>query len=268
MINTRLSFEHLINACCNLIWENASMSMMKSITKKTLRSMGVELIRSSSPPLGVCWMSDIATRTKINKVTTILDVGANIGQTSLPLAKRFPDSTVHAFEPTQAAYTQLCTNCVDTKNIKAHHLAIGDAPGELNILSVPNATTNTLRTVANTSKHTQEIVTIATIDQVCQEHHIDQIDILKSDTEGYDLQVLKGASQTLTSNRIRAIVVEVTFDKLNSNQSDFFTIHQLLSDHDFVCAGFYSLKYLMRESPHGAFCDALFLQRSILRYEP
>jgi FkbM family methyltransferase len=51
-------------------------------------------------------------------------------------------------------------------------------------------------------------VSVRTIDDFCAEQAIAEIDLLKIDTEGYDLQVLEGARSLLTRGRVRFVYSE------------------------------------------------------------
>ena len=50
-------------------------------------------------------------------------------------------------------------------------------------------------------------VQVETLDNYCQRNSISKIDLLKIDTQGYDLEVLRGAKQMLSEHRI----IEITF---------------------------------------------------------
>ena len=62
----------------------------------------------------------------------MVDVGANIGAVAIPLAKAFPDVTVHAFEPNPDAVERLRRNIVlnDVTNISLHPVGVGAKTGE------------------------------------------------------------------------------------------------------------------------------------------
>ena len=47
---------------------------------------------------------------KLNKKITVIDIGANIGSISLPIAKMFPKSKIYSIEPTTYAFKKLTTN--------------------------------------------------------------------------------------------------------------------------------------------------------------
>jgi hypothetical protein len=51
-------------------------------------------------------------------------------------------------------------------------------------------------------------ITVTTLDSFCEEHAIPRIDLLKIDTEGYELDVLKGARKMLERNHIGLIQFE------------------------------------------------------------
>ena len=62
-------------------------------------------------------------------------------------------------------------------------------------------------------------VNIKTIDGYCELHEISRIDILKSDTQGFDLEVLKGASGLFDRHCIHLVYLEIGFGELYKNHS-------------------------------------------------
>ena len=63
----------------------------------------------------------------------ILDVGANLGIFSLLLAKRFPKTHIHAFEPNPSTFVAMKANFVRNccPNAHAHRLAAAAHDGEV-----------------------------------------------------------------------------------------------------------------------------------------
>ena len=55
-----------------------------------------------------------------------------------------------------------------------------------------------------------------TIDNICFKNNINEIDVLKIDTEGSELNVLKGASKMLKNTKI--ILVEILDEKKNYDE--------------------------------------------------
>ena len=63
-------------------------------------------------------ISNISKITNINKKKTIIDIGANIGSVTLPLAKIFKNSKIIAIEPTIYAFSKLKKNVSLNPNLK------------------------------------------------------------------------------------------------------------------------------------------------------
>jgi len=246
------------------------MKSLKSNIKNTLESMGVYIRFRSNMPIGFDWMNDLKNHTEIGSFRTIFDIGANIGQTSLPLLRVFEQADIHAFEPTRHAYETLSRRADQHERLHSHHIAFGDTKGSLTIPVVDASRTNTLR--PNHEQRSQgshmETVSVNTVDDFCEEQCIERIDVLKCDTEGYDVPILHGAERMLKSSLISSLVIETSFDQSNKLQSNFFEVHEVLGSYGYVCAGIYSQSYLMRRSSHGSFCDSLFVVPDLLRYQP
>ena len=66
----------------------------------------------------------------------ILDIGANIGITSVVLAKKFPDSAIHAFEPIPPNILTIkrIIRHYKLKNVQLHETALGEQTGSLKMV--------------------------------------------------------------------------------------------------------------------------------------
>jgi FkbM family methyltransferase len=121
----------------------------------------------------------------------VLDVGAHHGGTSIPFARA--GFNVHAFEPDPDNRKVLLKKIQPGESIKVDHRAVSDAAS----VGIPfyNSDESTgissLLPFRDTHKKAC-IVDVTTIEHYCLENHIEKIDFLKIDTEGYDLLVLKG----------------------------------------------------------------------------
>jgi len=51
----------------------------------------------------------------------------------------------------------------------------------------------------------QRQIELSTVDKYCLQHEIPSIDLLKSDTQGFDLEVIKGAQRLLDAKKIRLL---------------------------------------------------------------
>ena len=58
-----------------------------------------------------------------------------------------------------------------------------------------------------------------TIDKFIKQKKIEKIDLLKIDTEGHELEVLKGALKTIKEHKVKFILIELHFSKMYQNYS-------------------------------------------------
>lgn len=114
------------------------------------------------------------------EVSTVVDLGCNIGISSLFFAARFPYARIYALEPNPAIAAQLRTNASAAPNIVVHELALADADG-----SVRFTTTGRAISGAVVSGAAEGVV----VNAVASENlkgvlGIEQIGLLKFDIEG------------------------------------------------------------------------------------
>ncbi len=188
----------------------------------------------------------------------VFDVGANVGQTTRALIDLFPSGEIHAFEPGRAAFDILHKTFSATENVKVNHLALGAAVGARPFYE--NASTDMssflqLGPQGWGAVLDQIEVGLSTLDAYCAEHNIQSIDLLKSDTQGFDLEVLRGGERMLRECRIRFIYLEITIAKIYENLPRLDHIYGFLADRGFELVAFYEFHYLNDRS---AWTDALF----------
>ncbi|MEO8393330.1 MAG: FkbM family methyltransferase [Chloroflexota bacterium] len=161
---------------------------------------------------------------------TVFDVGAAKGIFSLHAAKLVaPGGQVHAFEPGTYAVTLLRDNLAVSSQyseiITVNQAAVSDVDGEarLNVFPPAFSDWNTLgqpaaefRQAIRDANITTEITTVVTLDSYCETHEIQFIDLLKIDVEGYEIEVMQGASKLLSEDRIRYILFEISLVPLEA----------------------------------------------------
>ena len=126
---------------------------------------------------------------------TIIDVGANIGRTTLAAAYAVGDTgKVFAFEPNPRIYRYLVGNLLlnRTKNVQAYNVAVGNTSGTV---SITDTKWDDMNEVVEGINQNSIAVSINRLDQII---HVDQeIALLKIDVEGYEKFVLGGAGKLL-----------------------------------------------------------------------
>jgi FkbM family methyltransferase len=136
---------------------------------------------------------------------TILDVGANIGSLTLPFARLVrPGGRVIAFEPQRIVYQMLCgnlaLNAID--NVIAHNSAVGHQGGSISVPAIDYTQPENFGGVSVGAAAEGETVPLVTIDSLT----LHRCEFVKIDVEGMELDVLKGAKDTLQRFRPRLYV--------------------------------------------------------------
>ena len=237
---------------------------MKTLLKKTTERLGGHLFSRNSLPTGVNWLQDIQRGLALDPAPVCFDVGANVGQTVAELRQAFPDAHIHAFEPFEAPLASLRRATASDARVSVVPRAMGSAPGRIDARPNKESLMSSLVHPAGCdSDQRLEAIEIDTLDDYCTRKRIASIDILKSDTEGYDFEVLRGASRLLTLQHIAYVLVEVTFNPGNRQNSLFGPVFHLLQSHDYRFLGLYETYPMHFYEDPVVFCNALFVAASV-----
>lgn len=148
----------------------------------------------------------------------ILDIGANLGSFSVPLALAYPKLNFLSFEPQRIIYYQLCGNIFlnSIKNVNAYNFGLGDFFYSENSV-IPNyalegvigafSIDDEVRKADNYGCPTvggSQVINVTTLDSL----NISNIRLIKMDVEGFELKVIKGALKTLERNNYPCIIFE------------------------------------------------------------
>jgi hypothetical protein len=85
------------------------------------------------------------------------------------------------------------------------------------------------------------------------------VDILKSDTQGYDLEVFKGAEQAMHRQQIGLVYFEFIFSDMYKKLPAFDEVFRHLIDRDFALVSIYEFHHQNRLA---GWCDALFVNKT------
>lgn len=142
--------------------------------------------------------------------TTLLDIGANIGITTVPMAKKFPLLTLHSFEPVPPNINALkrIIKHYKLKNVVLHEIGLADAPGELKmVIPVVNGVKMQglchVFNEATDDPNEGEIISVPVkrLDDLAELQVVQKIAGIKIDVENFEYYVLKGAQQLLTKHK-------------------------------------------------------------------
>lgn len=155
---------------------------------------------------------------------TIVDIGAHIGMyTTLAAEKIGKKGKIIAIEPEIKNYNQLLKN-IDLnglENITPVRVALSDHSGyEKLYISSWSGSHSLLSNVNETSLSIK--VEVKTLDKLLEELNIKKIDVIKIDTEGAELPILKGAKETLKNNpNIKLLIASYHYRSESKEVLDF-----------------------------------------------
>ncbi len=131
---------------------------------------------------------------------TVLDIGANVGFNAILFGKQVaPSGKVFAFEPAPQSYEALRRHLTINglaEVVEPVNAAVGDRPGQLQFLADGVQGSNHVASVAETKTGKVVSVPCLTIDEFCSTRGLHPA-MLKIDTEGFELPVLRGARETI-----------------------------------------------------------------------
>jgi len=187
-----------------------------------------------------CGTEDVAAYRKFVKPGgVVFDVGANIGQYSL-LASRLVGNTgrVYAFEPDTEVLKKLREN-IDLNapdNIHVVPKAVAAESGRMRFYPASeekNQDIGSLLPAKGTCANESVEVEVISLDDFCDINGIDHVDFLKIDAEGFDLEVLKGASQLLDRNPDLIVMAEIAPHLLKLAQATPTDLYSFMKERGF-----------------------------------
>ncbi|MGA9666667.1 MAG: FkbM family methyltransferase [Gallionella sp.] len=185
--------------------------------------------------------SKLATETP-----TIIDGGANVGLITELFMRQYKSPVIHAFEPIPELVDVLNDKFAGNTNVTVHGAAIGAEAKTVsfNILNYLGSSSVFDPSDINKGYHGEkmDIRQVVEVPQVRLEDVMQgsgEVDLLKLDLQGYELEALKGCGSLL--KRIRIITTEIEFVSLYDGQPLFGDIDVFLRANGFRLLNLYEL---------------------------
>jgi FkbM family methyltransferase len=176
-------------------------------------------------------------------VSSILDVGANVGQMIAPYRRRFPEATIHAFEPHPGCFDRLRARFGEDPRLRLVQMAMGEAEGTSHFLVSDRPTRHSLLAPVRGGIQEEIEVQVTTLDAYLARTGIPHVDLLKVDVEGGELAVLRGARAALSDRRISGIFMEAMFIPHYEGQALFHELASHLAGFGFRVVDITDLRY-------------------------
>ena len=174
-----------------------------------------------------------------DKEGDVLDIGANIGIMSVHLAKKVPNSTIHAFEPIpdNASVLKKIIKRFKLKNVHVHEFALGDEEGKVQMVLPLNGKTKMQglshvkhESIEEWNEGHEFDVPIKKLDQLFVEVPVQGI---KIDVENFEYFVLKGGVNML--DKYKPFIYAELWE--NKNREYCFKLLDSLSYRAYVIDG-------------------------------
>jgi len=232
------------------------MDKVKSVIRGALGFAGLQLRRI--PKLDDVDRA-IATLVEQDSQPLILDVGANEGQSVHRFKRLFPECELHAFEPSPSTFQKLKLNTLNFANVVYNQAGVGSKTGILSLReneysdmsSFLEPSESCWGNIVNTTR-----VPVVTLDSYCESKKINEISILKTDTQGFDYEVLVGATNLIQFSRVHIVLTEMIFSDMYKNSKPFGEYYSFLKESGYKLVGFYGFG---RQDGLASWCDGLFV---------
>lgn len=135
----------------------------------------------------------------------VVDAGANIGLATLFIKQRYPGARIIAFEPEPLGFAVLERNIRANalKNVTAVNKAIAGRGGSAALFGHPHSLVSSLKGGRGTSTRSRSVETVSLSSYIDEE-----IDFLKLDVEGMEVEVIEDLALTGKLRLIRQFVCE------------------------------------------------------------
>jgi len=201
-----------------------------------LRRFGVVATSLGSSPDG-----RIGKLLRFYEISTVLDVGANIGQYGRMLRRELGFvGEILSFEPMSPEFQRLQQVTRGDSRWRAFNFGFGDRTSSMTINVAANSASSSLlkrthrlsRVAPETEFVGKQEVQLRTVDDVYEEFGLsDQRVYLKIDAQGFEGKILKGAERAL--GKIDAVQIEMPLQATYEGALRFEEILQLLMEREY-----------------------------------
>lgn len=188
----------------------------RSIYQKSRGDVANDMTSNGEMLIQDCVLDACTNGSLVGQRPVFFDVGANIGDWSSALLNKLSSqrkdekADLYIFEPVPSTF-EFLKNRLGSQNRIVHYeqVALSSESGESFIyVSAANAGTNTLHASNSHDEQTKTPIFTFTASEFCKNHDIKNIHLLKCDTEGHDMEVIRGALPMLADGNISVLQFE------------------------------------------------------------
>lgn len=222
---------------------------LKQFANSLLASRGLEIVRQrlENDPL-----RQLLLTLRHHRIRLVIDVGANVGQYGEELFRAGYDGEIHSIEPQPDAHARL-RDCAQRwkRWTVLDAMAAGNSEGQVDMMVAGNSVSSSVLPMLD--RHVQAAPSSAPVGRVTvRQTTLDTLyaerletappTLLKIDVQGYEPQVLAGATRCLA--KVQLVQLELSLQPLYAGQQLWLELVETMEQHGFQT-------WLV----HPAFCD-------------
>jgi len=179
------------------------------------------------------------------EINILFDVGAHKGSFTKEVYSKIKVNKTYIFEPIPVVFNEILADEFLNK-FSCHNIALSSFVGNAEFYINENMQTSSLlnfdKSLLSTNNINKDlkskiIVKTNTLNNFMKAEQIKEIDLLKIDVQGADLDVLKGLEDNIYN--VKTIFTEVSFKKIYENSSTFFEVFDYLNNKGFILVDLY-----------------------------
>jgi FkbM family methyltransferase len=176
-------------------------------------------------------------------IKTIVDIGAHKGESARSFLSIFPDAQIHSFEPLSDCFLKLSELQKNNPRLHCYNLALGSEEATVQINRSSFSQSSSILPMGDTHKHafpftagqSTEEVRVSTLDTQSSQWNPEKNILVKIDSQGYEMEVLRGATSFIEKTAV--IICEVSFTQLYDSQPLFHNVYDFLLERNFRYQG-------------------------------
>jgi FkbM family methyltransferase len=214
------------------------MPSVRNLIKKPLNMLGVDVVKYR-PQYSLGEYAYLSTL----GIKTVIDAGAHSGEFALMIKKLLPDASVLSFEPLKETFRRLENALRGMSDCQAFNFALGESNETIEMHRNDYTQSSSLLPMADlhkeafpeTAHETIEAVEVKRLDDALSGLTLKPELLVKIDVQGYEDKVIAGGERVVSS--AKAIIVEVSFQKLYEGQPLFDDVYRILKEKGFIYMG-------------------------------